>query len=193
MNPFDSISRMLWWWSAKQEDTATPTNGVLAQLESFGRLPAGWNFGEGIPVPRDVRDRARIVASFGDVFGLTANMAPGSDGSVALAFQQNLDFVEVTISPDNVVELRVDRGIGFDFERIREREPVALVDVWDALRNLMAGTTWSSQESSIQSTSTQTLGGSLTSLSSHPPEPGYQLRTDELAYQSSKPAVLVTM
>jgi hypothetical protein len=105
---------------------------LAKKLRQMAELPHGWNYGDGVPVSRvaiAVGERFLLLAAR---LGLKADVFPNPDGGCAVAFYNGADRVEVSISDDGSgLELRVERGIGNDYEDIIA--PIGNAQLMDAV------------------------------------------------------------
>lgn len=99
---------------------------IGSEIDELGRLPAGWCYGEGVPIPKSILYRAKQVAYLGVELGLPVSAFPGLDGSASLAFYGIRDTLQIEVNQDGTVDLSLERGYGFDFEVVLEDKNVSL-------------------------------------------------------------------
>ena len=67
--------------------------------------------------------------------GLSADVFPNLDGGCAIAVYRDDKRLEISISPDGRLDLRIEKGIGFQFENVFEPAEDVTFDV--ALRHII--------------------------------------------------------
>jgi hypothetical protein len=89
-------------------DTAQDTN---AAINSFARLPRGWDFGRGGPIPERTLALARAWNTFLQSCGFSAIEAFPGEEEVMLAVSDGDHYFEIIIENDRTI------SIAYDFER----------------------------------------------------------------------------
>lgn len=147
--------------------TEEPTaDSLTKKLMSFGELPNGWHFGEGIPVSADTLKEASSILAWGSQLQLGADVFPGIDGECMIAFYEGNKCVRVIVYPDGGLGVRVERSEGDRF--VDEIEPADNVPRREAYRHvvrLLDGHSWISLAPFISSTTTLASGISWSSYS----------------------------
>src|SRR5437660_1400810 len=101
------------------QDSPEPTRFVQ-KLRRMRELQAGWSHGAGVPVTdAAIRTGERFVA-LAFQLQLKVDVFPDPDGGCAVAFYSAENRVEVMVPPTGAEPfgLRVERGIGFQFEDV---------------------------------------------------------------------------
>ncbi len=76
------------------------------QLKKFKTLPIGWHYGEGVAPNTETLSTAFKALQLGYSYGLSdARAFPGIDGEVMLVFGKGGEEFEVTIEPDNSMDV----------------------------------------------------------------------------------------
>jgi hypothetical protein len=153
-----------------------PLPPVVAKIESYRHLRAGWSFGVGEPFKGAVIDQAIKLANSGLEMGLTAADAfPGPEGEVRVTFYYGgkAHYFECTICAPNQIDFVYESNGVVEVEKDGLTLEVAkevLLETWTSL--------WSTFASLTHSTTTLSWGAFKTSLSS--------LQQPIVKYQSSK-------
>lgn len=154
---------------------ATPS-AIGQRIRSFGRLPAGWHYGDGRAATNAALSLALTVAELLPD-GNDVEAFPGVDGGILLSAFHGNETLEVRCEPDG--------GLDFwhevDDEVVEEQEDVGLATVADYL----GGLTWEPKKSNLSafcilSTTAHVGAGSPASLS------GHHLRTPESRFSMSR-------
>jgi hypothetical protein len=89
-------------------DTAQDANSMI---NSFGRLPRGWDFGRGGPIPEAMLAIALAWNDFLQLCGYSEIEAFPGEGEVLLAVSDSDHYFEVIIESDHTI------SIAYDFQR----------------------------------------------------------------------------
>lgn len=117
-------------------DGVAEPNEIVSQLFSLCNLKKGWDAGSGEEIGYMVVEKAIDLYSTLLVFGLSCSVHPTSDGGVSLVFSCRDTFLDVTIEPDLTFSLVKEKGIGFDYTTIFERENIAQGEILNEVRLL---------------------------------------------------------
>lgn len=146
-------------------DRIQAPSAVKEKLMHFLTLEPGWNFGEGGSVsPRAVSvamELVEIVARFSE----SPQVFPGNFGEVAIAVTRGEDSIEVIVNARGELEIHVEHGIGFNFQKVEIVENATPHDLISRLMRL-GGLAWNLHGSLIQSTLTSSGDASQTFISS---------------------------
>jgi len=112
------------FWTASSRDAGV--DPLVKKLRSFGKLPDGWSYGRGTRIPAGVLGKAEQFLELGQQLHLKAEVFPGTDGDVIVAFHRKDRTVQVRVNNDCSLGLRIERGDGADFEDVIE--PIERVD-----------------------------------------------------------------
>jgi len=141
---------------------------LTRKLRGLQKLEPGWNHGEGVPVAKPA---ARVAQRFVDIatqLQLRADVFPGIDGSCSVSFYKEDLSVEVVISSTGGKRfgLHVEKGHGYPFTTLVEREAATQGEVMEEVRKLA----WKSLGSFLSTSSTQSSVAFQTSSSNTPLE-----------------------
>jgi hypothetical protein len=131
---FDSIYMLLLTTSPLEERRRILTK----KLDQMASLPGGFSHGEGFPVTKASISKAQQLVRWASDQGVDADVFPNLDGGCAVAFYKGVLKVEASISPNgNRVDLRIEHGIGLQFETLIEpRENVSRTEIENILLEL---------------------------------------------------------
>ena len=132
-------------WIEGAEGTFDPLLKKLAELAS---LPAGWDYGDGIPTRREVTRTAIGLYRHMAKSGLKVDAFPWPNGSVSLVFYRGDMCVEVNIFTQDTYDVVVEKGYGFEYDVMSEISDASLDDVEQAIATIMEPQ-WYSPGSSI--------------------------------------------
>ena len=155
-----------------------------AKLASFANLPTGWHFGSGVAPSTPVLDQADRILSIGISLGLVADVFPGANNDVAVAFYNGDECVEVIVDSDTSMELFVERRTPAASHTLHHEANVGLKQLYRGLRNWQPGTAWSSLDSSILGISISSISGLQTSPLSRVLESSSVPPMEKRAYRS---------
>lgn len=121
------------------------------KLQGFEALPAGWHYGEGGPLDREVVGLAASLLTYAFQLGLTETDAfPGLAGEARLTLYSDDDYFELTINCDQSVTFVHERK-GF---QVSEEEDLSIDQARGRLLQNLRGHQWTSSASSIVGTMT---------------------------------------
>jgi hypothetical protein len=126
-----------------------PPDPLIRKLRAFARLKTGWSYGRGLQIGENVIAKAEAIYRESYRPQLRAEAFPGTNGEVLLVFQRGDLSVHVTVNHDLGLDLRMERGIGFNFEDVIV--PLERVDektVRDHIATLARENAWTLRESS---------------------------------------------
>jgi hypothetical protein len=109
-----------------------------AAISSFARLPRGWDFGRGGPIPEKTLALARAWNSFLQSCGFSEIEAFPGEAEVLLAVSDNDHYFELIIESDHTISIAYDFQRRQVFYRVRMSEQKAL----ETLAEIM-GRKWS--------------------------------------------------
>lgn len=138
-------------------DTEDRPNPLRTKLQSFRRLPRGWSHGEGVPASADAVRAAEKFVDTAATLQLKADVFPGLNGEIAVAFYQGNKCVEVVIKDTDLqnVELHVEEGRGFNFRRIESIPAAPYPEAISKIASLIKDS-WKSPASSRSSSLMET-------------------------------------
>lgn len=107
---------------------------IFSKIESFGRLPEGWDFGKGIPAPKEVIDAAKrihiVIFAARWVFDRRNRVSatPCTDGGIILCYSRDGgdDFIVLRINPNLEIDLDHEKGIGSEYDLLFEQSNVGI-------------------------------------------------------------------
>jgi len=104
---------------------------LAAKARAMADLPAGFSYGEGIPITKAAINAAEQLILLASQLDLDADVFPNLDGGCAVAFYNDSEKIEVTVSPEgDRAALTFERGIGFQYEDvITPMENVGFVEI----------------------------------------------------------------
>lgn len=147
-------------------NTEGGSDPLTQKLRAFQRLRMGWSHGEGRPLDGATGRIAEHFVAIALQFQLKADIFPGLNGECAIAFYQGERTVEIVIDPSDLahVDIHVEEGRGFAFRRVEDLEHA---DHSVAVERIFAliPRTWTSPESCLSFSSTQTANDFPTSSS----------------------------
>ena len=89
------------WWN----DISDPE--FIREIESYSRLPNGWNHGEGLRPKKETIRKALNISSFSYNHSFQIDTAPGLNGEVQIAISdlnsKDKNYMEITFEPDNLI------------------------------------------------------------------------------------------
>ncbi len=95
-------SKSFWW-----NDMSDPE--FTLEIESYSRLPNGWNHGEGIRPKRSIIKKALNISRFSYNHSFQVDTAPGLNGEVQIAISdsnsKDKNYMEITFEPDGFINL----------------------------------------------------------------------------------------
>jgi len=93
---------------------------IMNKVEEVGRLPVGWNYGEGGPAHPRVIEKAKEFYRLCKLSDVEAevDVFPSPDESIVIAFYRDDICVEVTINVDGSFDVLVEKGKGFDYDEL---------------------------------------------------------------------------
>lgn len=164
---------------------------LTKKARMLANLPRGFSHGEGLPVTEAAITYAEQFIFLASQLELDADVFPNLDGGCAVAFYKDSGRVEASINPEgNRVDLRVEHGIGFQFEEVLSpTENVGFTGVTDQLVRLRRfnNDIWKLSASSTSVSSTEPVDDSETLPTETHQDPKDQiLRTAKGGSQSSK-------
>jgi len=104
-------------------------DSILTKIDCFSRLPSGWDFGQGIGTLKHVSKKAKDIylkVKKHVYFDMDYDVTPMTDGGLTVIFSNGNDFINISIYEDLSMDLVWERGIGYDFDIIKEKEKVGL-------------------------------------------------------------------
>jgi hypothetical protein len=173
-------------WSVVDDSSPAVDHPAQVKLASFAHLPAGWDFGQGGPLSKAVRGHADRVLSIGIALGLEegANVFPGANDEIAVAFYRGGECFEVIVSADGSMELFHEQKRGDQYVTVRHEDAISLIGLYAVLRGWEPGAAWSLPDSSTPVIFSSAKSESQTSLLSRVLGPSPVLLTGRAAFQS---------
>lgn len=84
---------------------------ILEQLESFGSLPTGWNFGAGeASSPLAFRQAVAVLNQASGLGFEDLEAFPGTDGEIQINFYKDNDSLEAIFEIDGTISITLDTG-----------------------------------------------------------------------------------
>jgi hypothetical protein len=118
-----------------------------AKILSFGKLDKGWDFGQGVPAPKNVVSMALKLYGFGEQLGLNTDAFPGAGGDISVDYYIGEELVQVLIDTDLTLELTHERGIGSRYDELAYYDDISINKVFKYLFDFKAkgyASSWSS-------------------------------------------------
>ena len=112
--------------AATHTSSGSQNEPLVKKLRAFAKLPSGWSYGRGTRIADEVISRAEQILEFGTQIHLKAEVFPGTDGDILVAFHQDEKCVQVTVNRDLTLGLRIEQGHGPQFDDVIE--PLQRVD-----------------------------------------------------------------
>lgn len=150
------------------EDSKTVEHPAKQKLQSFRKLPVGWDSGKGGPIPGPIVESADAVLDIGMALGFRADVFPGSGDNVAVTFYSGDECLEAIVDETDSIEIFKEKGRGFSTTLVDHLEVSDLLAFHEVLVDWGKLSPWSSRESSIPGTLTFHDEASPTLLSSPP-------------------------
>lgn len=136
---------------------------LTAKLHRMTTLRKGWSHGEGLPVSWNAVLLAEGFVRRAAYVDVVADVFPNLDGGCAVAFYRGEVRVEVSISPSEQMDLRIEQGIGLNFKNVIEpRENVKQEEVDACIVWLIQDDQWKLSGSSTYASSTELAFGFAT-------------------------------
>lgn len=79
------------------------------RINAFAKLPAGWHFGEGMPITKEARTVAHLLTSSVVVFGLRADVMPDLGGGLLLSIAGEGSMFDADVDSTGQVYISDDR------------------------------------------------------------------------------------
>jgi hypothetical protein len=129
------------WDEAHKIITSDPyfSLSTLEKIEEFKNHPKGWDFGDGDPSPQHVVDSAIALHEFGVSLGLKTDAYPLTDGGIEIEFYypNSDEAVGILTELDLTYRLRHEKGIGWEYDVLKEDEGISLDDAKDYVRSVV--------------------------------------------------------
>lgn len=145
---------------------------IISKIDSFKSYTIGWNFGAGKPALSTTIIEAIRVYRVGKRLGFSADAFLSKQGDITVSFSHEDNFIDVKIYEDLSYSVRYEKGIGVEYNVLRETEKISFVGLNLFLTNVAQQ--WNLLEQFTSKTTTQKNRG-LTATS---------LITWEAAFQS---------
>lgn len=129
MSPYASIYSVLETTSNLEESRKRLTK----KLRRFSELPMNWSHGEGVPVTPSAISEAELLIVVASDLGLQADVFPNLDGGCAVAVYRGDERLEISVNPDCLYEVKIERGIGMNFDTIYVDKKPSRLDAIKAL------------------------------------------------------------
>ncbi len=101
-------------------------------IDTFSKLPKGWNFGEGVPAASVSLEQSRELLRIAYILGhKEADAFPGIDGEVQVCFYVEDDTLEITTEINGTLTVTVEKGD----ETSLFKEKVSLTEVIKILKD----------------------------------------------------------
>jgi hypothetical protein len=99
------------------------------ELFEFGKLPIGWDYGQGVPAAHNVilaivNIYKLIRIRFGQTYGFSS--IPLIDGGIQLTLDKDDNFVDIIVNPDLSLDFKQEKGYGSNFSIITSQEKAQL-------------------------------------------------------------------
>ena len=145
---------------------------VSEKIKSFGTMPYGWNFGEGIPANESTINLADEIKSYGNYYGYDSDAHLATDGGIYLVFslKGKDDFIDVMINSDNTLYLKYEKGYGANYVVKMDSENVSINQIVNKLQEIC-----NTSDSSTSETTTKVKVGLQAFVSEILPMEGFQL------------------
>lgn len=130
----NDIVQMFWArvTTTKEEQEKDPT---LLKIESLQDLPEGWDYGQGVPSSKSVARKAKQIFSLAKLRGFKSEALPTTGGGIIMVLSKGDFFLDVVVNPDLSLDVRIEKGIGSEFEVLFEDEDVSKADVLNLLND----------------------------------------------------------
>jgi len=76
---------------------------IKNKIDSFGKLPKGWHYGEGVPASKKRMEKAHKINDFFNGYGVKTDAFPGIEGEIQVVAYLDEYYWEITIERDNSV------------------------------------------------------------------------------------------
>jgi hypothetical protein len=104
-------------------------------MTSYGNLPTGWHFGEGVPAPPQVIDKALEIYNLCDKYYCYLAF-PGIDGGIVLSLQNGQDFYDFEINNDLTIDFNHEKGMGFKYDIVEYSKNLSLEEIKLKIRSI---------------------------------------------------------
>jgi hypothetical protein len=130
------------------------------ELYEFGKLPNGWDYGQGVPADHKVilltvNIYKFIRWRFGETYGFSST--PLIDGGIQLTLDKDDDFVDIIVNTNLSLDFKQEKGFGSNFSIITSQKKAQLSDILNILW-LLSGSYTSKNTVSPKSDSTPFSG-----------------------------------
>lgn len=120
------------------------------KIRSFGELPSGWRYGEGVPISIDVQDAAIAIHHQAIGLGLyNVDVAPGARNQIQIAISNKNDNLEFTIEHNPQGSLTVEFYHENNGEEVELTDDLTLEEAHNRLKEY-SKRRWTSSDSSIR-------------------------------------------
>ena len=169
--------------TSKSEDIRRRLTKKLRRMNSF---TAGWSHGEGLPVSIGAIRIAEFFVLVACDLGFACDVFPNLDGGCAVALYEGDERLEVSISPEACLDVRIEKGIGLEFNDILPRRHDVSIDWAIAQIIHFRPNTWSSGFLTyVNSTATANVSGTLSTVIQPNRQTQKPLLMDAAGFQSS--------
>lgn len=146
------------------------SNRLRGKLRRMAEYSDGWSHGEGERISPNAVKSAESLVLWAEWFGLAADVFPNLDGGCAVAFYNADERLEVSIdSSGTTLNMRVERGVGFEYEDIATPTDVTSDELREQLLRLRNLKIWKLSELSTSVSSIERYSGSeMSSTRTHP-------------------------
>jgi len=100
------------------------------------KLKQGWNFGDGDKISTDAIFEAINIYGKVKIYNLSLEVHPLLEGGVNLLFYNEDNFLDIFISVNKSISLKQEKGFGYEYELIYEKENAEESDLFDRLNNI---------------------------------------------------------
>ena len=137
---------------------------IVKQIQNFSKLDAGWDYGDGEVIHREVINKTVILYCKTIQYGLKASVHPTSEGGITLILSAKDLYLDITVQSDLTYLVTKERGFGFKYSTIFSDIEMDEILVFEHIRLL-------STENCLECVSSETF----TSKSSFPTKDDFKV------------------
>jgi len=106
-------------------------------IKSYANLINGWDYGHGYAPSIITIEMALLLSSLVKYFGLKSSTNPITEGGISMTiFKDSSDrFMVVSILPNDIFNVVIEKGKGFDYVIEDEKESLNYLDILDEIKN----------------------------------------------------------
>jgi hypothetical protein len=129
------------------DGTVSVPMSAAEQIDSFGQLDPGWDYGGGTVVEESTIDAAHTWNRLLTMIGLETSASPGSEGEIAIAGSYGQFHLEVIVESDQSTSVAYDVRGAQEYYHLRRPTIEVLGSVLNMAGEIWSASTWSTPRS----------------------------------------------